>query len=61
VLGASAAKSAASGLSRGGGWLASTGAQILMALSAIAATTIGVGRLLARRGRGTTLGRPSFD
>ena len=61
VLGAAAAKSAVSGASRGGSWLASTGAHILMALSAIAATALGVGRVLVRRGRGTTLGEPAFD
>jgi hypothetical protein len=54
-------KSAANGVSRGGGWLATTGAHILMFLSFVAVTALGLGRMLVRRGRGTTLGEQSFD
>jgi hypothetical protein len=32
-----------------------------MTLSVLGASTLGVGKLLARRGRGTTLGDTSFD
>jgi hypothetical protein len=61
VLAVTAAKSGAAVLAKGTGALAATGGQFLQGLTVVGLTTVGVGKLLVNRGRGATIGAPSFD
>jgi hypothetical protein len=41
--------------------LATTGAHIIMFLAFLAVSALTLGRMLLRRGRGTTIGEATFD
>jgi LPXTG-motif cell wall-anchored protein len=61
VLGASALKAGTSAAARGSFSMALTGAQALQFLTALGLMLITLGAVLVRRGRGSSMGGPSFD
>jgi LPXTG-motif cell wall-anchored protein len=60
VLGASALKAGTSAAARGSYSLALTGAQFLQFLTALGVMLVTLGAVLVRRGRGSSMGGPSF-
>jgi LPXTG-motif cell wall-anchored protein len=61
VLGASALKAGSAAAARGSFTMALTGVQALQFLTALGLMLITLGAVLVRRGKGSSMGGPSFD